>query len=245
MNIKNMILYFRLILLGLLVATQAPAQSSFFGTKLEGAAQAKLLLVFGDTLSTAEALPKNKQADIWPRLLEIQTQGWLRVMNKSKSARSTTSALTELNVVLKEMRDTPPDLILIMLGTVDTQDPTQRCVPQAVNNLRGLVSAVREKLGPQFPVLLIAPPNLHQSYRPTGGATQEQRTASLKAMVDAYAKLAQETKCAFASTYGVIPEEYFEKGGLLPDKNGHIALANALLPVVLHAADFPMILQSQ
>jgi lysophospholipase L1-like esterase len=239
-----MISRLRLIVLSFFLAAQAPAQSTLFGTRLEGGTQAKRLLVFGDTLSSVDALPKNQQADIWPSLLETRAQGWLSVINESKPARST-SAITDLEAVLKKKRDTPPDLIVIMLGTMDTRDPSPQCVPRAVNNLRGMVSAVRRKLGPQFPVLLIAPPNLCQSSLPPGGATPEQRAASLKAMADAYAKLAEETKCAFASTHGVIPEEHFAKGGLLPDENGHIALVETLLPSVLHAAGFQEISKSQ
>lgn len=228
----------KLIALSLLLVAHAPAQSSLFGIKLEGGgAQAKTLLVFGDSLSSAEALPKDKKAGVWPGLLETQAQGWLGVINESKPAR-TTSAVTDFDAVLKKKRTTPPDLIVIMLGTEDTRDPSPQCVPRAVNNLRALVTAARRKLGPQFPVLLIAPPNLRKSDLPPGAATPEQRSASLKALADAIAKLAQETKCAFASAQGVIPEEHFAKGGLLPDENGHIALANAFLPVVLRAAGF-------
>ena len=228
----------RLIALSFMLVAQSPAQSSLFGIKLEGGgAQPKTLLVFGDSLSSSDALPKDKQAGVWPGLLETQAQGWLSVINESKPARST-SAVTDLDAVLKKKRATPPDLIVIMLGTEDTRDPSPQCVSRAVNNLRALVAATRRKLGPQFPVLLIAPPNLRKSDLPPGAATPDQREASLKALASAIAKLAQETKCAFTTAQGVIPEEHFTKGGLLPDENGHIALANALLPAILRAAGF-------
>lgn len=67
-------------------------------------------------------------------------------------------------------------------------------------------------------------------------AAGDQTARIQAAFATAYAGLAMETGCAFASAYGVIPEKDFLKGGLLPDESGHLALARALLPDVAKAA---------
>ena len=158
-------------------------------------------------------------------------------INESKRDR-TTSALTDFEAALNKKRPAPPDLIAILLGTQDSRDPSTQCVPRAVNNLRALITAARKKLGPQCPILLIAPPNLRKSELTLSLAKPAEREACLQSMATAYANLAGETKCAFASSYGVIPEEHFIKGGLLPDEAGHLALAKALLPSLLRGAGF-------
>lgn len=218
-----------------LLVSSANAQSSLFGIKLEGGASPRTVLIFGDSISAGESLPKSRQDGSWVRLLETQTQGLLTCINDSRRDRST-SAVADFDAAMKKKREATPDIIAIMLGTEDSRDPSVQCVTRAVSNLRTIVASARRKFGPQFPVLLIAPPNLRKSDLPSGAATPEQRDANLKSLAVAYAKLAQETKCAFASAYGVIADEHFSKGGLLPDENGHIALANALLPALLKAA---------
>jgi lysophospholipase L1-like esterase len=226
-----------LLALSLLLGTHAIAQSSFFGVKINPGAPPKTVLVFGDSISESTSLPKDKQDQNWVRLIDTESGGWLTAINESKRDR-TTSALTDFEAAVNKKRDAKPDLIAIMLGTQDSRDPSAQCVPRAVNNLRALITAARKKLGPQFPILIIAPPNLRQRDLPLSLAKPEQREACLQSMATAYAGLAAETKCAFASTYGAVPEEHFLKGGLLPDESGHLALAKALLPAVAKAAGF-------
>lgn len=224
-----------LLTLCLMLGAHGLAQSTFFGVKIDAGAPSKTVLIFGDSITESTSLPKDKQDRNWGRLLESESGGALTTINESKRDR-TTSALTDFDAAVNKKRDAKPDLIVIMLGTQDSRDSSAQSVSRAVNNLRTLITAARKKLGPQFPVLLIAPPNLRKSDLPLSLAKPEQREACLQSMATAYAGLAQETKCAFASAYGVIPEKHFLKGGLLPDEDGHLALAKALLPAVARAA---------
>lgn len=226
-----------LLTLCLLLGAHALAQGTFFGLKINPGAPAKTVLVFGDSLTEITSLPKNQQDRNWVRLIESESGGALTAINESKRDR-TTSALTDFEAALNKKRAAPPDLIAIMLGTQDSRDPSAQCVPRAVNNLRTLITAARKKLGPQCPILLIAPPNLRKSDLTLSLAKPAEREACLQSMATAFASLAGETKCAFASAYGVIPEEHFIKGGLLPDEAGHLALAKALLPSLLRGAGF-------
>ncbi len=225
------------ISLSLLLGANVLAQGTFFGLKINPGAPAKTVLVFGDSLTEITSLPKNQQDRNWVRLIESESGGALTAINESKRDR-TTSALTDFEAALNKKRPAPPDLIAIMLGTQDSRDPSAQCVPRAVNNLRALITAARKKLGPQFPILLIAPPNLRKSDLTLSLAKPAEREACLQSMATAFASLAGETKCAFVSAYGVIPEEHFIKGGLLPDEAGHLALAKALLPSLLRGAGF-------
>ncbi len=225
------------ITLSLLLGAHAFAQGTFFGLKINPGAPAKTVLVFGDSLTEITSLPKNQQDRNWVRLIESESGGALATINESKRDR-TTSALTDFEAALNKKRPAPPDLIAIMLGTQDSRDPSAQCVPRAVNNLRTLITVARKKLGPQCSILIIAPPNLRKSDLTLSLAKPAEREACLQSMAAAFASLAGETKCAFASAYGVIPEEHFIKGGLLPDEAGHLALAKALLPSLLRGAGF-------
>jgi acyl-CoA thioesterase-1 len=187
-------------------------------------------VVFGDSITEGGTLPKDQRDQTWVRVVERESKGLLTMVNEGKGGRPTKS-VPECEAMLA--RRPRADILIIALGTNDSRDITAECVPKAVANLDTMIGLARKTYGPGIAILLVGPPNIHQS---TLGPTKpigDQREAKLRALGEAFALLAKEHHCEFVSLFGVVPDTSFTKDGVHPDAAGHAAIARVILKKLL------------
>jgi len=143
-----------------------------------------------------------------------------------------TRALGEFDAMLARHRRI--DLLVIALGSNDSGDLSAAAVPRAVANLRGMVSAARERHGRPLPILIVGPPDMSGAAR--ARPISEARLRKLEELNRAFAELAAESDCRFFSLRGVVPESSLASDGMHPDGAGNEAIARALLPDLLAGA---------
>ena len=194
------------------------------------AAEPRLVVVFGDSITQGGALPAADRPRVWVALVEKDSAGRLKLVNEGKGGRPTAS-LKEFDAMLA--RHPRADQLVIALGTNDSRDITDECVPKAVANLRAMVERVRKAWGDKLRVLLVGPPNLNKNALVATKPIANEREAKLREQGDAFAKLAKELGCDFTSLFGVVPDSSHTKDGVHPDATGNEAIARALLPVLL------------
>jgi acyl-CoA thioesterase-1 len=197
------------------------------------AADARVVIVFGDSITAGSALPKEQQPQVWLRLVETQSNGQLQMLNEGKGGRPTDS-VKEFDAMLQ--RRPKADLLVIMLGTNDSRDITEQCVPKAVKNVRAMIEKARGQYGQDLAVLLVGPPNIRKDALGPTKPIADQRDAKLRELGAGFEMLATELHCTFFSLYGVVPETSLTKDGVHPDVAGNEAIARALLPKLLSAA---------
>lgn len=132
-------------------------------------------------------------------------------------------------------RQPKADLLVIFLGTNDSRDITDQCVPKAVANERAMITKARAHFGKDLPVLLVGPTNIRKDALGPTKPIADQRDAKLRELGAAFETLAKETNCEFTSLYGVVPAASLAKDGVHPDPAGNEAIAQALLPKLLPA----------
>jgi acyl-CoA thioesterase-1 len=191
------------------------------------AAEPRVVIVFGDSITAGNMLPKEEKARLWVNLVEAQSRGQLQMINEGKGGRPTDS-VKEFEAMLE--RHPHADLLIIALGTNDSRDISAQCVPKAVANLRAMISAARAKYGGNLAVLLVGPPNIRKDALGPTKPIADQRDAKLRELGAAFAALATELHCEFVSLYGIIPDTSLTKDGVHPDAPGNEAIARALLP---------------
>ncbi len=170
-------------------------------------------------------MPTADRARVWVALVEKDSGGRLKLVNEGKGGRPTASVKEFEAMLVKHPR---ADQLVIALGTNDSRDITDSCVPKAVENLRGMIERARKAWGPGVAILLVGPPNINKNALGPTKPIADQRDAKLRDLGAAFAALAKETKCEFALLYGVVPEASLTKDGVHPDVAGNEAIAKAL-----------------
>jgi acyl-CoA thioesterase-1 len=193
------------------------------------AAEPRTVIVFGDSITAGGALPAADRPRVWLKQVEAQSRGSLVLVNEGKGGRPTDS-VKEFETMLT--RQNRADLLVIALGTNDSRDITDQCVPKAVVNVRQMIVLARQKYGEKLPVLLVGPPNINKSALGPTKPIADQRDGKLRELGTGFAALAKEAKAGFFSLYGTVPAESLTKDGVHPDAAGNEAIAKAMLPVL-------------
>lgn len=190
------------------------------------AAEPRTIIVFGDSITAGSALPKGQQSHAWVALIQKQTEGKLKLINEGKGGRPTDSVKEFDAMVLKHPH---ADQLVIALGTNDSRDITDQCVPKAVKNIRAMITKARVAYGDKLPILLVGPPNINKAALGPTKPIANEREGKLKELGIAFKKLAQEEKCDFVSVFGVIPDSSLLKDGVHPDPAGNEPIAKTIL----------------
>ncbi len=191
------------------------------------AAEPRTVIVFGDSITEGGALPKSERTNTWVYVVERESKGSLAMVNEGKGGRPTAS-LKEFDAMLA--RRAKADVLVLALGTNDSRDITDDCVPKAVANLRAMITKARATYGAKLRVLLVGPPNINKSALGPTKPIANEREAKLVEQGAAFAKLAKELNCDFVSLFGVVPESTLLKDGVHPDVAGNAAIARTILP---------------
>jgi acyl-CoA thioesterase-1 len=147
------------------------------------------------------------------------------MVNEGTGGRPTASR-PEFGAMLA--RQPKMDLLVIALGMNDSRDITDTCVPNAVDNLRYMITRARQKYGAALPVLLVGPTNINKSALGPTKPIANEREAKLRELGTAFEKLALETKCDYVSLFGCVPETSLTKDGVHPDGAGNAAIAEVI-----------------
>ncbi len=207
----------RLFLLGLLLVQ----------TQLSFAAETLTIIIFGDSITHGGALPKEQQDQVWVTQIQKQKEGKLKLVNEGKGGRPTNS-VKEFDAML--LKHKHADQLVIALGTNDSRDITDQCVPKAVNNVRDMITKARTTHGEKLPILLVGPPNINKAALGPTKPIANEREGKLKELGAAFEKLANEEKCDYVSLFGVVPDTSLLKDGVHPDAAGNTPIAQTILP---------------
>lgn len=211
----------RFVLVLLLCCLAAQAQSE---TQAEKASPLPLrVLCFGDSITAGSGLPQDEKSSVWPLLVEKYTEGKLQLINEGKGGRPT-NAIKEFQAVLEKHPDI--DVMLIALGTNDSRDISEKCVPAAVENIRQMIEIIHKKRN--ISVLLVGPPNINKEALGPTKPIANQREQKLQQLNEAFGKLAREKSCIFVSLYGLVLEESLRRDGVHPDAKGNEAIAKVI-----------------
>ncbi len=191
------------------------------------------VLCFGDSITAGGALPAAEKASLWLLTVEKKSEGKLRLINEGKGGRPTAS-VEEFRAALKK-HDGAFDILLISLGTNDSRDISEKCVPEAVKNVRRMIELAREK-SPKLRVLLVGPANINKNALGPTKPIANEREQKLKDLGEAFKNLATDTQSKFVSLFGAVPDECLLRDGVHPDANGNDAIAKAILPALLETA---------
>ena len=192
--------------------------------------QPRTVIVFGDSITAGNMLPKEQKLKLWVNLVKEQSGGRLTLINEGKGGRPTDSE-KELEAMLA--RQSKSDLLVLALGTNDSRDVSGQCVPKAVAHLREMVAKAREKYGVALAVLLVGPPNINKDALGPTKPIADQRDANLRDLGRAYEALAREVHAEFVSLYDVVPATSLTKDGVHPDAAGNEVIAKVMLGRIL------------
>ncbi len=152
------------------------------------------------------------------------------MINEGKGGRPT-AAVADFVAMLK--RQPRADVLVIALGTNDSRDISDQCVPKAIRNLESMVLKAREFYGDNLAILLVAPPNIRKDALGPTRPIADQREARLQELGYAYKTLAEKLKCDFVSLYGVVPKSTLARDGVHPSGPGNQPIAEAVLAKLL------------
>lgn len=183
------------------------------------------IVIFGDSITQGGALPQAQRDSLWVRQVERDSAGMLHMINEGKGGRPTAS-VADFEQMLK--RQPKLDVLVIALGMNDSRDVSPGCVPKGVKNVREMIKKARLAHGAGLPVLLVGPTNINKDALGPTKPIANEREANLKALGEAFAKLATETRSEFVSLYGVVPESSLLKDGVHPDAAGNAAIAKVM-----------------
>jgi acyl-CoA thioesterase-1 len=183
------------------------------------------IIVFGDSITAGGALPANDRDRLWLRVIEAGSKGRCKLVNEGKGGRPTASR-PEFDAMLA--RQPRADRLVIALGTNDSRDITDQCVPLAVANVRYMIERARQTYGAKLPILLVGPPNINKAALVATKPIANEREGKVRALGEAFAGLAKETACDFVSLFGVVPDSSLTKDGVHPDADGNAAIAEAI-----------------
>ena len=194
--------------------------------------RAKTVVVFGDSITEGADLPTEQQDRVWVQEVERLSHGKLRMINEGKGGRPTDS-LEEFTSALS--RHEQMDLLVLALGANDARDISGKCVPNALDNLRSMISLTRQTCGGDLSILLVGPTNIHKDALGPTRNIAEEREQNLVDLNAAYPSLAAELGCSFVSLYGTVAPHSLTMDGVHPDSEGHAAIAAVMLPAILAA----------
>ena len=198
-----------------------------------GAAEPRIVVVFGDSITQGGALPKTERTNAWIYVVERESKGRLKMVNEGKGGRPSNS-VKEFETMLG--RHPKADGLVIALGTNDSRDISDECVPKAVGNVQTMIERARATWGTNLSILLVGPPNINKNALGPSKPIANEREAKLRELGEAFAKLAKELRCDFVSLFGVVPERSLTKDGVHPDSAGNVAIASTILPKLALAA---------
>ena len=115
------------------------------------------------------------------------------------------------------------DALVIALGMSDSRDISAACVSKAVRHVGEMIQKARFTHGASLPVLLVGPANISSPQ-----SSGSEREAKLRALGEAFSKLAAETRSEFVSLHGVVPASSLLHDGIHPDAVGHAAIARVM-----------------
>jgi acyl-CoA thioesterase I len=193
------------------------------------------VIVFGDSITAGNMLPKDQRSQVWVNLVEQQSQGKLQMVNEGKGGRLTNS-LAEFKAMLA--RQSQAGFLVIALGMNDSRDIKADCVPHAVSHIQTMIELARAAYG-KIPILLVGPTNIRKDALGPTRSLGDQREAKLQELGTAFAALAAQTGCDFVNLYGTVPEASLTKDGVHPDSAGNQAIAGVILPKLLSDAKSP------
>lgn len=187
------------------------------------------VLCFGDSITAGSALPKEEKSSLWLLLVEKKSEGRLQLINEGKGGRPT-NAVDEFKAVLKKHSDF--DVLLIALGTNDSRDISDKCVPAAVENITQMIKWAREAK-PKLRIVLVGSPNINKNALGPTKPIANEREQKLKDLNEAFKKLATEAGCEFVPLFGALPDETLLRDGVHPDAKGNEAIASVLFQALL------------
>jgi acyl-CoA thioesterase-1 len=193
----------------------------------------KKIIVFGDSITHGSAMSKEDKPKAWVNVVQADSGGKLEMINEGKGGRPTDS-VKEFEAMLP--RQPKADILVIALGTNDSRDITDKCVPKAVANVKSMVEKGRAAYGANLAVLLVGPPNINKSALGPTKPIANERDGKLVELGEAFQKLAKEMNAEFVSLYGVVPESALTKDGVHPDVEGNAAIARVMLAKLLEMA---------
>ena len=199
-------------------------------TTTTAATEKQTIIVFGDSITEGGALPKDQRDQAWVRIVERESNGALTMINEGKGGRPTNSA-KEFDAMLQ--RRTTAHTLVIALGTNDSRDITEACVPKAVKNITEMITKARAAYGEKLRIVLVGPPNINKSALVATKPIANEREGKLRELGDAFANLAQEQHAEFISLFGIVPESSMTKDGVHPDPAGNAAIASVMLQQLL------------
>lgn len=186
----------------------------------------KIVVIYGDSITAGGGLTDEERPHLWVNQVDVNSKGTLRTVNEGQGGRPTDS-LQEFDEMLK--RQPKIDVLVISLGANDSRDISGNCVPNAVRNLKAMVTRARKSFGAKLSILLVGPTNIRKDALGPTKPIGDQREANLRALNIAYSDLAKSTNCAFVSLYGVVPEADLVHDGVHPDAAGHDEIAKVML----------------
>lgn len=198
----------------------------------EGKPEPKGVVIYGDSITAGAKLAPGEISRLWVLQVEAKSKGALHTVNEGKGGRPTDS-LREFDEMLK--RQPKADLLVIALGGNDARDTSGKCVPNALNNLKAMITKARETYGAKLPILLVGPTNIRKDALGPSKPIADQREANLLSLNAAYPELAKTQKCAFVSLYGVLPPAGLGLDGVHPDAAGHDEITRIMLPAIAKA----------
>lgn len=183
------------------------------------------IVVFGDSITEGAALPQALRDLVWVRQVERDLGGNLQLINEGKDGRLTGS-VTEFEQMLR--RQPRMDVLIIALGMNDAREISADCAAKAVKNVGEMISKARFTHGASLPVLLVGPANIHATALASAKPAAREREARLRALGQAFARLASETRCEFVSLHGILPASSLLHDGVHPDAAGNAAIARVM-----------------
>lgn len=193
------------------------------------------VLCFGDSITQGGALPKEEKSSLWLLLVEKKAEGRAKLINEGNGGRPTNS-VEEFRATLKKQEDF--DVLLISLGTNDSRDISDKCVPAAVDNIKQMLQLARQAK-PTLRILLIGPPNINKDALGPTKPIANEREQKLKELNEAFKKLAGETTYEFVSLFGAVPDASLLRDGVHPDGKGNEAIAEVIFKALFPAEKPP------
>jgi len=196
-------------------------------------ANPKTVVIYGDSITAGAELTGTDRPHLWVLQVETKSRGKLHTVNEGKGGRPTDS-LREFDEMLK--RQPKVDLLVIALGGNDARDISGKCVPNALKNLKAMITQARNTYGTKLPILLVGPTNIRKDALGPSKPIANEREANLLALNAAYPELAKTEFCEFVSLYGVLPGAGLTRDGVHPDGAGHDEIVEVMLPAIARAA---------
>jgi acyl-CoA thioesterase I len=187
------------------------------------------VLVFGDSICAGSNIPDGDASHAWPVLFGAAS-GYT-IINRSRGGRPTAARdefVAAWEDVLIAGTATPPDALIIALGTNDSRDLDAGMVDRAVANIDVMV--VQAQTGGTGRIVIVGPYNIDPEALRQSYGIRVERERNLRMLGAAYEAYAVRAGIAFLSLYGCIPPASLCIDGVHPDRAGNAAIADFALP---------------